>query len=37
VPARSTRGLRAFLLLGEADHLRRNIDANYMGGSPLLE
>jgi hypothetical protein len=31
------QGLRVFLLLGKADHLRRNIDANYTGGTPLLE
>lgn len=30
-------GLRVFLLLGERDHLRRDVDAHHAGGAPLLK
>jgi hypothetical protein len=31
------QGLRVFLLLGEPDHLRRDVDTHHAAGPPLLE
>jgi hypothetical protein len=32
-----TQGLRVFLLFGQRDHLRRDVDAYHVGGPPTLE